>query len=75
MTRERVPLQWAGNLGDEGVALMLLAERRQDAAMAGTALRQISKAVETMRNGGQDASYYESQLPEARSLVARLRER
>ena len=36
-TRERYPLDWAGTFGNEGVALMLLAERRQDAAMAGTA--------------------------------------
>ncbi len=56
---------------------MLLAERRQDAGMAGTALSQINKAVETMRNGGNapSAAFYEQQLPRARAIVARLRKR
>ena len=49
-TRERVPLDWATSFGNEGVALMLLAERRRDAAMAETALGQISVAFETMRD-------------------------
>jgi tetratricopeptide (TPR) repeat protein len=76
-SREQYPLDWAGTFGNEGVALMLLAERRQDAAMAGTALSQISKAVETMRNGGNapSAAFYEQQLPRARAIVARLRGR
>ena len=76
-TRERYPLDWAGNFGNEGVALMLLAERRQDAAMAGTALSQINKAAETMRNSGNapSAAFYEQQLPRARAIVARLRKR
>jgi hypothetical protein len=74
-TRERVPLDWAMSFGDEGVALMLLAERRRDAAMAKTALDQINTAFETMRDGGHapSAAYYEQQLPRARALVARLR--
>ena len=48
---------------------------RQDAAMAGTALSQINKAIETMRNGGNapSAAFYEQQLPRARAIVARLR--
>jgi tetratricopeptide (TPR) repeat protein len=76
-TPERSPLDWAGTLGNEGLALMLLAERRQDAAMAGTALSQINKAAETMRNGGNapSAGFYEQQLPRARAIVARLRKR
>ena len=76
-TRERYPLDWAGTLGNEALALMLLAERRQDAAMAAAALSQINKAVETMRNGGNapSAAFYEQQLPRARALVARLRGR
>ncbi len=76
-TRERVPLQWATSFGNEGVALMLLAERRGDAAMAKTALSQINAAFETMRDGGNapSAAYYERQLPRARALVARLRGR
>jgi tetratricopeptide (TPR) repeat protein len=73
-TRERVPLQWAKSLGNEGLALMLLAERRRDAAQAERALRQINKAFETMRDGGnaQLAATFERQLPKARDLVARL---
>ena len=53
------------------------ASRRQDAAMAGTALSQINKAAEIMRNGGNapSAGFYEQQLPRARAIVARLRKR
>ena len=74
-TRERVPLDWARSFGNEGVALMLLAERRGDAAMAETALGQINTAFETMRDGGHrpNAASFERQLPRARALVARLR--
>jgi tetratricopeptide (TPR) repeat protein/pimeloyl-ACP methyl ester carboxylesterase len=73
--RERVPLDWARSVGDEGVALMVLAERLGDAAMAETALGQVAKAFETMRDGSDAsrAAYYERQLPQARALVARLR--
>jgi hypothetical protein len=76
-TRERAPLQWALSFGSEGVALMRLAERRGDAAMAETALSQINMAFETLRDGGhaQNAAYYERQLPTARAVVERLRER
>jgi hypothetical protein len=74
-TRERVPLAWAGSFGNEGIALMLLAERRGDAAMAETAVSQINTAFETIRDDGDAASaaYYEQELPRARALVARLR--
>jgi hypothetical protein len=72
-----VPLDWAASFGNEGVALMLLAERRKDAAMAEVALSQINVAFETMRDGGNapSAAYYERQLPRARALVVRLRAR
>ena len=61
--------------GNEGIALMLFAERRGDTTTAETALRQINEAFETMRDGGDppSAAYYEQQLPRARALVARLR--
>ena len=54
---------------------LLLAERTRDAAVAKTALSQISTAFETMRDGGHApyAAYYEQQLPTARALVTRLR--
>jgi len=51
-TRDRVPLNWAISFGNEGIALMLLADRREDAAMARTALSQINAAVETLRDVG-----------------------
>jgi len=74
-SRERVPLDWAMSVGNQGIALMHLAERRGDAAMAEAALSQINAAFEMMRNGGNSpsATYYEQQLPNARALVARLR--
>jgi tetratricopeptide (TPR) repeat protein len=74
-TRERVPLDWARGFGSQGVALMTLSERRGDAAMAETALSQISAAFETLRDAGHAAHavYYEQQLPKARATVARLR--
>jgi hypothetical protein len=74
-TRERVPLQWAMSFGNQGVVLLLLAQRRGDAAMAETALSQINEAFETMRDGGdaRQAAYFEARLPRARDLVARLR--
>ena len=74
-TRERAPLDWAFSFGNGGVTLLLLAERRGDAAMAETALRQINAAFETMRDSGNTrmAAYYEQQLSRARAIVARLR--
>jgi hypothetical protein len=40
-TRGRAPLQWATSLGNQGVALMHLAARTENAIMAETALLQI----------------------------------
>jgi hypothetical protein len=62
------------SFGNEGVALMLLAERKGDAAMAETALSHINTAFETMRDGGNapSAAFYEQKLPRAGALVARL---
>jgi hypothetical protein len=73
-TRERVPLDWAISFGNEGDALMLVAERKKNAAMAEAALNQINMAFETLRDGGDgpNAAYYERQLPKARAVVARL---
>jgi hypothetical protein len=71
-----VPLDWAESRGNEGIALMHLAERRVDAAIAETALGQITMAFEMMRDDGDAtrAEYYQSQLPKARAAVARLSE-
>jgi len=43
-----VLLDWASSLGNQGVALILLAERRKDAAVAETALNQINTAFQTI---------------------------
>src|SRR5262245_62237090 len=74
-TPERYPLDWAGTLGNEALALMRLAERGQDATMAAAAGSQINKAVETMRNGGnaRRAACCERQLTKARARVCRQR--
>ncbi len=48
-TSKRVPLQWPKSTGDQGVALMLLAERRRDAKMTKLAGRQIEAAFATSR--------------------------
>jgi hypothetical protein len=73
----RVPLQWAKSTGNQGVALMLLAERRGDAKMAKLAVQQIEAAFATLRDGGDapSAAYYEAQLPKARALVQKLAKR
>src|SRR5262245_24664899 len=74
-TRDRVPLDWATSFGNEGVALMLLAERRGDVAMAETAVSQINTALETMRESGpaQNTAEFELMLSTARALISRLR--
>ena len=54
-TRERVPLDWAASLGNQGVAMMLIADRTNDRALAETAAQQIETADETLRSGGQRA--------------------
>jgi beta-galactosidase len=76
-TRDRAPLDWATSFGNEGVALMLLAERRGDVAIAETAVSQINTAFETMRESGpaQNTAEFELMLSNARALVARLRRR
>jgi len=73
-TRTRVPLDRAMTTGNEGVVLMLIAERRKDAKTAKQALEQIEMAFATLRDGGHaaGAASFEAQLPKARALVARL---
>jgi hypothetical protein len=73
-TRERVPLNWATSSGNQGVALMNLADRSGDAAMAETALCQIETAWTVTRDGGHEtnAAYYNARIPEARAVLARL---
>jgi len=73
-TRTRVPLLWAMSTGNQGAALMLVAELRSDVKIAKQALEQIEVAFTTMRDGGQaqNAAFYGALLPHARALVARL---
>jgi exonuclease VII small subunit len=76
-TRGRVPLDWAMSTGDQGVAIMYLADRKMDVAMARVALGLIEAAFEAMRTGGHEpfAADFEARLPEARAILARLEAR
>jgi hypothetical protein len=76
-TRERVPLEWAKVTGNQGDALMLLAERRGDVEMAQLAVRQIEAAFATSRDGedAPSAAFYERYLAKARALAQKLAER
>ena len=76
-TRARLPLDWAKSTGNQGVTLMLLAERRGDAEMAKLAVQQIEAAFTTMRDGGDapSAAMFEAQLPKARALDQKLAKR
>jgi hypothetical protein len=55
-TRDRVPLDWAMSTGNQGVALMVLAERLFDSTKARAAFEQIEVALATMREG-EHAAY------------------
>jgi hypothetical protein len=74
-TRERVPLQWAASSGNQGVAMMLIADRTNDGALAETAVQQVQAAYETLRDGGHEqwAAYYQEQLPKAQAIRDRLK--
>jgi hypothetical protein len=75
-TRERALLDWAISTGNQGAALMLLAERLRRSDVAKTALQQIDTAFSaTSDSHAPFAAYYESLLPEARALVGRLSQR
>ena len=75
-TRERVPLDWAMITGNQGVALMHLAERRADLDTAEQALAQIEMALTASRDGGHEANaaYYEKMLPRARAVRDKLKQ-
>jgi hypothetical protein len=74
-TRERGPLQWAASLGNQGLTMMLIADRTNDGALAATALQQIQTAYETERSGGQEAwaAILQAQLPKAQAIRDRLK--
>ena len=75
--RECAPLQWATSAGNQGVAMMHLADRKKDGAMAEKALRQIEAAFEITRTGGHwpFAAYFEARLLEVRAILDRLKAR
>ncbi len=50
-TRERSPFQWALNVGGQGLAMMTIADRKNDAATAEQALAQINTAYDAMQSG------------------------
>jgi hypothetical protein len=68
------PREWAGTTGNQGVALMMLAERRRDAEMAKLAIQQIEAAFTASRDGGDAplAALFEAKLPNARALAQKL---
>ena len=72
--QDRVPLDWANTLGNEGVALLTFAGRTDDPARARQALEQVTLAEATMRSGGHIpwAEIFARQIPAARALVDRL---
>jgi hypothetical protein len=53
ITRERSPFQWALNVGGQGLAMMAIADRKNDAATAEQALAKIIAAYEGLQSAGQ----------------------
>jgi hypothetical protein len=76
-TRACVPLEWAKSTGNQGEALMLLAERRGDTEMAKLVVQQIESAFTALRDGGDapSAAIFEARLPRARALAQKLAKR
>ena len=74
-TRERVPIDWAASSGGQGVAMMLIADRTNNGAMAETAFHQIQTAVEMLwsTEHKQWAAYFNEQLTEAQAIRDRLK--
>jgi len=62
------------SFGNQGVALMLIADRNNDAAGAEAALQQIETAYEVLRSAGQKqwSAYFSEQLAEAKAIRDRL---
>jgi hypothetical protein len=51
-TRDRVPLDWAYTMGNDGAALILIAERLSDPTRAQAAVREIEMALAVMQDPG-----------------------
>jgi hypothetical protein len=74
-TRERVPLGWAETFGNQGITMMIIADRTNDGALAETAMTQVVMAYETMRDGGhsQGAALFKADLTKAQAIRDRLK--
>ena len=76
-TRDRVPLNCATSSGGQVAALMLIADRNNDGAVAETAMQQIEAAYEVLRSAGPEqwSSYFSEQLAKAKAIRDRLKGR
>jgi hypothetical protein len=76
-TYARVPFDWSITTCNQGVALMLLAERRGDAEMARLAVQQIEAGVTKLRDGvyAPSVAFFEARLPMAHALAESLAKR
>ncbi len=74
MTRDRIPLEWANSYGNQGVAMMLVADRNSDGRLAGVTIEQIQTAYETLRDGGQEpwAAHFQGELAKAHAIRDRI---
>jgi hypothetical protein len=74
LTRERMPLAWAMSTGNQGLALLRLAERTSDTGMARHARDRIADAAAAMREGGHAhyAEFFVRQLVAAEAVLERL---
>jgi tetratricopeptide (TPR) repeat protein len=74
-TPERVPLKWAMTTGNQGVAMILIADRTNDSSVAERAVDQIKTASDAEQAGGQVvlAGYYRAQLVKAQAIRDRLK--
>ena len=72
--RDRLPLDWALTAGNQATALLALAERTSNLALARRALDQLTAAEALLRAAAHlpYADHYEAELPAAQALVARL---
>jgi tetratricopeptide (TPR) repeat protein len=78
MTREGVRLNWAKTSetsGRQGVALIAIADRTKNGAVAETALRQIQAAYEMARSDGNEqlAARFNTELTKAQAIRDRLK--
>jgi tetratricopeptide (TPR) repeat protein len=74
-TRDRSPLPWVASFGGQGVAMILIADRTNNAALAEVAAQQIEASYETLRSGGNEAlaAFYQARLPGVLAIRDRLK--